>query len=37
MEPMAVTAAGRGSSRRLAEQDAAEMVLSRLLDTRDSP
>jgi ribonuclease-3 len=35
MEPMAVTAAGRGSSRRLAEQDAAETVLSRLLDTRD--
>jgi ribonuclease III len=37
MEPMAITASGRGSSRRLAEQDAAEVVLSRLLDTRDSP
>jgi ribonuclease III len=36
MEPMAITAAGRGSSRRLAEQDAAELVLSRLLDARDS-
>lgn len=36
MEPMAITATGRGSSRRLAEQDAAETVLSRLLDTPDS-
>lgn len=37
MEPMAITATGRASSRRLAEQDAAETVLGRLLDTRDSP
>jgi ribonuclease-3 len=36
MEPMPITAAGRGSSRRLAEQDAAETVLSRLLDTHHS-
>ena len=36
VEPMAITAAGRGSSRRLAEQDAAELVLGRLLDARDS-
>jgi ribonuclease III len=36
VEPKAITAAGRGSSRRLAEQDAAEVVLSRLLDIRDS-
>jgi ribonuclease-3 len=31
-EPLAVTASGRGGSRRLAEQDAAEMVLNRLLE-----
>jgi len=30
-QPMAVTEPGRGSSRRLAEQDAAEMVLNRLV------
>jgi ribonuclease III len=36
-EPMAVTAMGRGSSRRLAEQDAAETVLGRLLDAKDVP
>jgi ribonuclease III len=36
-EPMAVTAMGRGSSRRLAEQDAAETVLGRLLDAKDAP
>ncbi|RDS80428.1 ribonuclease III [Dyella monticola] len=29
-EPVSVTASGRGSSRRLAEQDAAELVLTRL-------
>jgi ribonuclease-3 len=34
-EPFSVTAAGRGSSRRLAEQDAAEIVLGRLLDAQD--
>lgn len=36
-EPMAITALGRGSSRRLAEQDAAETVLGRLTDTKDVP
>jgi ribonuclease III len=35
-EPLAITAAGRGSSRRLAEQDAAELVLNRLLEPQDS-
>ncbi|GLQ95411.1 ribonuclease III [Dyella acidisoli] len=34
-EPMAVTAAGRGSSRRLAEQDAAEVVLARLVGVQE--
>jgi ribonuclease III len=34
-EPQAISAAGRGSSRRLAEQDAAEMVLSRLLEAQE--
>lgn len=33
-EPIAMTASGRGSSRRLAEQDAAEVVLARLAATR---
>jgi ribonuclease III len=35
IEPLPVTAAGRGGSRRLAEQDAAETVLNRLLDAQD--
>lgn len=35
VEPAPITASGRGSSRRLAEQDAAEVVLNRLLDTSD--
>jgi ribonuclease III len=35
-EPMAISAAGRGSSRRLAEQDAAEVVLCRLQDMHDA-
>jgi ribonuclease III len=34
-EPQSITAAGRGSSRRLAEQDAAEMVLNRLLEPQE--
>jgi ribonuclease-3 len=34
-QPMAMAAAGRGSSRRLAEQDAAEMVLTRLASARE--
>ena len=34
-EPLAVTATGRGSSRRLAEQDAAEVVMNRLLDAQN--
>jgi ribonuclease III len=34
-EPQAITAAGRGGSRRLAEQDAAEMVLNRLLEAQE--
>jgi ribonuclease III len=34
-EPQAITATGRGSSRRLAEQDAAEMVMNRLLEARE--
>jgi ribonuclease III len=33
-EPIAITAPGRGSSRRLAEQDAAEAALSRLLESQ---
>ncbi|RDS86427.1 ribonuclease III [Dyella psychrodurans] len=37
MEPLAITAMGRGSSRRLAEQDAAETVLARLLDAKEAP
>ncbi|QAU25067.1 ribonuclease III [Dyella sp. M7H15-1] len=35
IEPAAMTAAGRGSSRRLAEQDAAETILSRLLEAQE--
>ena len=35
VEPLAITAAGRGSSRRLAEQDAAETVLNRLVEARE--
>jgi ribonuclease III len=34
-EPMAITASGRGSSRRLAEQDAAEAALNRLLESQE--
>lgn len=34
-EPVAVAASGRGSSRRLAEQDAAEVVLTRLAVTQE--
>nr|WP_239538078.1 ribonuclease III [Dyella mobilis] len=34
-EPLVVTASGRGGSRRLAEQDAAEIVLSRLQEAQD--
>lgn len=34
-QPMTVTESGRGSSRRLAEQDAAEMVLSRLAGVQE--
>jgi ribonuclease III len=34
-EPVAVTASGRGSSRRLAEQDAAEAALGRLLESQE--
>jgi ribonuclease-3 len=33
-EPVSVAASGRGSSRRLAEQDAAEVVLARLVGAR---
>lgn len=36
-QPMTVTEAGRGSSRRLAEQDAAEVVLNRLVGERETP
>jgi ribonuclease-3 len=36
-EPMPVIAAGRGSSRRLAEQDAAEVVLGRLAVAQEGP
>lgn len=35
-QPIAVTEPGRGSSRRLAEQDAAEVVLSRLLGEQEA-
>jgi ribonuclease III len=35
-EPTTITAVGRGSSRRLAEQDAAEVVLNQLLDISDN-
>lgn len=34
-EPFSIHATGRGSSRRLAEQDAAEVVLGRLLEAQD--
>jgi dsRNA-specific ribonuclease len=34
---MPVIAAGRGSSRRLAEQDAAEVVLARLTVAQEAP
>ncbi len=34
-EPLSIHATGRGSSRRLAEQDAAEVVLGRLLEAQD--
>jgi ribonuclease III len=34
-EPTAITAPGRGSSRRLAEQDAAEAALNRLLESQE--
>ncbi|HET7331333.1 ribonuclease III [Dyella sp.] len=37
VEPMPVIAAGRGSSRRLAEQDAAEVVLARLTVAQEAP
>jgi ribonuclease III len=35
IEPQAITSPGRGGSRRLAEQDAAEAVLCRLLESQD--
>lgn len=37
IEPLAVTASGRGSSRRLAEQDAAEVVLTQLIGSQERP
>lgn len=37
VEPVPVSAAGRGSSRRLAEQDAAEVVLGRLAVAQEGP
>jgi len=36
-QPLALAASGRGSSRRLAEQDAAEVVLVRLAVGREGP